>query len=146
MLDVSLSPGDPTFWLHHTYLDKLWWQWQSLNLSSRLTDISGQNTDPSMSAGLAGFGGFGTNLTGLDFSCFGAGFPFTMNSTLNTTGTGLPTLPMPIPINPAFVDYFNDGGNVTTLNHVLNSAGIAKNATVGDVMDIRDDYVCAEYL
>lgn len=53
---------------------------------------------------------------------------------------------MPMTVNSAFVDYFNDGGNVTTLNHVLNSAAIAKNATVGDVMDIRGDFVCAEYL
>ena len=142
MLDVSLSPGDPIFWLHHTYLDKLWWEWQSMNLSSRLTDISGPNTDSLMSFGLPSFG---PNLTSLlDVSCFGAGFPFGQNFTLNATA--LPSLQMPMTVNSAFVDYFNDGGNVTTLNHVLNSAAIAKNATVGDVMDIRGDFVCAEYL
>jgi tyrosinase len=61
MLDVSLSPGDPVFWLHHTYLDKLWWQWQSLNLSSRLTDMSGTNIEAN----------FGANFSSMvDLSCF----------------------------------------------------------------------------
>lgn len=41
MLDVVTSPGDPLFFLHHTNLDRLWWQWQSVNLTARLNDISG---------------------------------------------------------------------------------------------------------
>lgn len=41
MLDVVSSPGDPLFYLHHTNLDRLWWQWQSVNLTARLNDISG---------------------------------------------------------------------------------------------------------
>lgn len=40
------SPGDPVFYLHHTWLDKVWWDWQALNLSSRLYDISGSNYQP----------------------------------------------------------------------------------------------------
>lgn len=43
MINVATSPGDPIFFLHHTYLDRVWWQWQQANLSSRLTDISGRN-------------------------------------------------------------------------------------------------------
>lgn len=59
MLDVTCSPGgkslcksiiksiliniDPIFFLHHTNLDRLWWNWQAMDLESRLTDISGQN-------------------------------------------------------------------------------------------------------
>lgn len=39
----SASPGDPLFFLHHTNLDRLWWQWQQANLSSRLTEMSGRN-------------------------------------------------------------------------------------------------------
>ncbi len=116
MLDVSLSPGDPVFWLHHTYLDKLWWQWQSLNLSSRLTDISGPNIDPLKSAGLQNFGADPTSQ--LNLSCLN-GLALTRNATAALS------LPMPMP-----VDYFNDGGNFTTLNHVLNSAKIAGNATL----------------
>ena len=137
MLDVSLSPGDPVFWLHHTYLDKLWWEWQSLNLSSRLTDLSGPNVDPIMSGGLPPFGADPTSL--LDLSCLN-GFALTPN------GTALPASPLMMPLNPGLIDYFNDGSNLTTLNHVLNSAKIAGNATIRDVMDIRGDFVCAEYL
>ncbi|KAI0127800.1 hypothetical protein BJ170DRAFT_387864 [Xylariales sp. AK1849] len=43
MQDAALSPGDPVFFLHHTNLDRLWWLWQSANLTSRLTDMGGQN-------------------------------------------------------------------------------------------------------
>ncbi|KAH8885006.1 amino acid transporter [Thozetella sp. PMI_491] len=43
MFDVVLSPGDPTFFLHHGWLDAMWWKWQSLDLPARLTDMGGQN-------------------------------------------------------------------------------------------------------
>jgi tyrosinase len=43
MVNLQTSPGDPLFYLHHAYLDKVWWNWQSANLSSRLYDISGTN-------------------------------------------------------------------------------------------------------
>lgn len=43
MINVAASPGDPIFFLHHAYIDRLWWQWQQANLTSRLTDISGPN-------------------------------------------------------------------------------------------------------
>ena len=42
--NLASSPGDPLFYLHHAYIDKLWWEWQSRNLSTRLTDISGPIT------------------------------------------------------------------------------------------------------
>lgn len=41
MGDLYTSPADPIFYLHHANLDRLWWSWQKLNLSTRLTDISG---------------------------------------------------------------------------------------------------------
>ncbi|KXH40506.1 hypothetical protein CSIM01_13881 [Colletotrichum simmondsii] len=41
LTDAYASPGDPLFYLHHANMDRLWWSWQSKNLSSRLTDISG---------------------------------------------------------------------------------------------------------
>lgn len=34
---------DPLFFLHHTNLDRLWWEWQSANLTARLTDMGGRN-------------------------------------------------------------------------------------------------------
>lgn len=43
LADQSSSPGDPLFFLHHTNLDRLWWQWQSANLSSRLNEMGGRN-------------------------------------------------------------------------------------------------------
>lgn len=43
MLDGTLSPGDPVFYLHHSWLDKLWWDWQNLDIENRLTDMGGPN-------------------------------------------------------------------------------------------------------
>ena len=42
MLDPTVSPGDPVFYLHHSYLDKLWWDWQNM-AESRFLDMSGPN-------------------------------------------------------------------------------------------------------
>jgi tyrosinase len=41
MGDLYASPSDPIFFMHHANLDRVWWSWQALNLSARLTDISG---------------------------------------------------------------------------------------------------------
>lgn len=38
------SPGDPLFYLHHTFLDRVWWRWQQQNLPARLSDIAGYTT------------------------------------------------------------------------------------------------------
>lgn len=35
---------DPLFYLHHTFLDRVWWQWQARGLPARLTDLSGYTT------------------------------------------------------------------------------------------------------
>lgn len=35
------SPGDPLFYLHHTWLDKIWWDWQMKDPVNRSKDISG---------------------------------------------------------------------------------------------------------
>jgi len=156
MQDVNLSPGDPIFYLHHTYIDKLWWEWQSEDLGRRLTDISGPNIQefpfgplppgtngtgfPSFGFGAPG-NGSGTGLT-FDPSC-SDGFP-PISLPNNTANGSMPGMPMFKP-NPALSNYFNDGGDVTTLNHTLYSA-VMQNVTIRDVMDIRGDFVCAEYL
>ncbi|KAJ6256432.1 Tyrosinase [Drechslerella dactyloides] len=31
MGDLFLSPNDPSFWLHHANLDRVWWSWQRLD-------------------------------------------------------------------------------------------------------------------
>lgn len=106
MLDVVASPGDPLFFLHHTYLDRVWWQWQQKNLTARLTDISGRNIPL---------------YTYLEQNSFE--YPST-----------------------SVTDYFNDNGNVTTLNHNLWMVGLIPNATIAEVMDLGGDLICAEYI
>ncbi|KAJ7100707.1 tyrosinase [Mycena belliarum] len=44
MGDRFSSPGDPIFYLHHAFLDKLWWQWAGLKFPSRLDEVSGRST------------------------------------------------------------------------------------------------------
>jgi len=125
MANPISSPGDPIFYLHHTYLDKVWWGWQALNLPARLSDITGRNVqDPCV-----GFPGApnGPNNT---FPFPNGTFPGCAN---NTT-----------PVIPQSVD--GDPGNVTTLNHVLNMFGIVSNATIRDVTDIRSELLCYEYV
>ncbi|OLN87075.1 Tyrosinase 9 [Colletotrichum chlorophyti] len=46
----------------------------------------------------------------------------------------------------AFTDYDGNPGNVTTLNHVLWMGGIMPNKTIADVMDLRGEVNCAEYI
>lgn len=41
MSDIYASAGDPMFYMHHNYIDRVWWKWQTANASSRLTDMSG---------------------------------------------------------------------------------------------------------
>lgn len=106
MDDVSLSPADPLFFLHHTNLDRLWWEWQSKN-ASRLTDISGRNV------------AIGRLLVDAQ--------------------------PKVLP-EEAFAPYFGDNGNVTTLEHIMWMAGTAENITIGEVMDIKSDAICVEYI
>ncbi|KAJ0329305.1 hypothetical protein COL922a_012918 [Colletotrichum nupharicola] len=106
MQDPVLSPGDPIFFLHHNNLDRLWWEWQSMNLTARLTDISGQNT-PSDS--------------------------FNLQNNWEAPGAN-------------FTNYSGDPANVTTLTHVLSLYEMLPNVTVGDVMDIGADVICAEYV
>ncbi|KAF2967710.1 hypothetical protein GQX73_g5889 [Xylaria multiplex] len=138
MINILLSPGDPVFYLHHGYLDRLWFDWQSRNPTKRLVEIAGNNTPEFI------FPPGGFNFTGPPpFGGNGTGFP-----PFRGNGTGLPPgggFAMPAP-NKAFEDYFNDGGSLTTLNHTLWSAGIMENVTIEDVMDPERAFVCADYL
>lgn len=51
MTDVDSSPGDPVFYLHHAYLDRLYWQWQQLKPSTNLYAIGGNTTIHEPAAG-----------------------------------------------------------------------------------------------
>lgn len=44
--DVYVGPVDPLFYPHHTNLDRIWWEWQQLDLKRRLKDVSGALTPP----------------------------------------------------------------------------------------------------
>lgn len=44
------------------------------------------------------------------------------------------------------IDGFGDPGNVTTLGHILNMGGIIPNRTILEVMDIRNRFLCYEYV
>lgn len=133
MSNVFSSPGDPLFYLHHTYLDKLWWDWQRRNLTTRLTDISGTNRGI-----LEGFPG--------------GSFP-QFPPPGNGSCSGFPTGPFPSEKVPdtetqgiAVADSAGDPGAVTTLGHVLTLFGILPNVTIADVMDIQGGLLCYEYL
>lgn len=42
--------ADPIFYLHHTYLDKLYWEWQQKNPDQRLTWAGGRTAKPGANA------------------------------------------------------------------------------------------------
>jgi tyrosinase len=146
MLNVFSSPGDPIFYLHHTWLDKIWWDWQSQNLSARLVDITGRNTG-SPFAGFPGFNGTFPPFNGTfppfggppgDGNCTGFGFP-------GGPG-GFPGFPPGTGELEMTVQSDGDPGNETTLGHVLTVYGIVPNVTIKDVMNIQGETLCYEYV
>lgn len=46
MVNPVSSPGDPLFYLHHTWLDKVWADWQARNKTQRIKEIGGTNVMP----------------------------------------------------------------------------------------------------
>lgn len=42
MFNPYSSPGDPLFYLHHAWLDKVWWEWQMGDLRNRVGDVTGR--------------------------------------------------------------------------------------------------------
>lgn len=50
MADKDASPGDPTFYLHHNYIDRLWWQWQQADGANRLYAIGGNTVNETLNA------------------------------------------------------------------------------------------------
>lgn len=39
--DFFVSPGDPTFYLHHAQIDRTWWIWQNQDLAKRQNAVGG---------------------------------------------------------------------------------------------------------
>jgi len=97
----------------------------------RLFEIAGNNT-PSFFFPPGGFNFTGPFPGGFNFTGPPGGPPGGFNFT------------MPPP-DKTIEDYFNDGGNATTLNHTLWSAGILENVTIADVMNPEKGFVCADY-
>src|SRR5512142_1472169 len=88
MVNVQLSPGDPLFWLHHGWIDSLWWKWQSQNVEARVMEMTGPNLPAQATGNFStpggGFGAFP------GAGCFG-GFVPTANGTFqmpNGTNSG----------------------------------------------------------
>lgn len=48
MADKDASPGDPVFYLHHNYIDRLWWKWQAADNETRLWAMSGNTVNETL--------------------------------------------------------------------------------------------------
>ena len=42
--DADNSPADPGFWPHHGMIDRVWWIWQTLDLTTRQYAVAGTGT------------------------------------------------------------------------------------------------------
>lgn len=122
MRDPLTSPGDPVFYLHHSFVDKLWWDWQERDPENRMYDIGGPNAQTPEE----GFPEIPGNMTEEDEKVFGE-----MNDeqkALEESGTR------------------GDDGDQVTLSHVLTTLGIIPEIVVEDIMNTRGGYLCYEYV
>ncbi|KAI9055630.1 hypothetical protein LZ554_000574 [Drepanopeziza brunnea f. sp. 'monogermtubi'] len=80
MTDVDCSPGDPVFYLHHNYLDRLYWQWEQLSPKDRMYNISGYTTvtEPE--------GGWEEMTLDYEMSMFGVGESVRIEEVMNIQG------------------------------------------------------------
>lgn len=153
------SPGDPLFYLHHTFLDKVWADWQLKAPRSRLYDIAGTNEqNPCLVFDKASFAnGPRDRRSKLPYPPWPNGefnFETFPNGTVAFPGMAPLLLPagcvdgvntwVPTPFPEGKKG--DKGGNVTTLGHVLSMLGMVEDVTVGDVMDPGNEYLCYEYV
>ena len=140
MLNVFSSPGDPIFYLHHTWLDKLWWDWQSQNLTSRVKEIGGTNkVSPFLSMPHTSNTTFAEVLAAPTPGCF----PFPFPPTTAPTNSSPPASHVEDVMS---VKIAGDPADVTTLGHVLTVHGSIPDATINDVMNIQGSLLCYEYV
>lgn len=116
MLNPISSPGDPLFYLHHAFIDKIWWDWQSADLDARLYSIGGPNVkDPNRPAPI----------------------PDSSTKILHRRADDS--------TGKERTRHLGDNGNITTLRHKLSLLGIVPDITAADVMDIGNKLLCYEY-
>jgi tyrosinase len=160
MVNVQLSPGDPLFWLHHAWIDRLWWTWQKRNLDARVSEISGPNLPFQFTGNTKDLGDL---ITGMPMGCPGGFAPrpgagnipipngtnpanVTIPSLNNGTRNGTSPFGAFAPKeNKAITAYWGDEGSQVTLKHVLWSVGIMPNSTAAEMMDNRAPNLCVEY-
>ena len=121
--DAHTSPNDPVFYLHHAYIDKLWWDWQEKNRAQRLYAVGGINKqDPAVG-----------------FIEMPGDMAFEAANIFQSS---------PNAAQLAFIPQGDDGdnGDLVTLNHTFTSWGHIPDAKVRDVMDSRGGYLCYEYV
>lgn len=51
MQEVSFSPGDPLFYMHHGFIDRNYWVWQNADTAERYTQLGGYTTQTEPSTG-----------------------------------------------------------------------------------------------
>lgn len=128
-LSILTGTIDPIFYLHHTWLDKVWWDWQKRDPVRRLKDISGRKVGFSTGPGgqlPPGFPEFPGGVLPPDFD-FADLLDF----------TGPPTwTPRPEVV-----------ADPVKLDDTLNMFKVIGNLTVRDVMDIKGGSpLCYEYV
>lgn len=141
---------DPVFYLHHTWLDKKWWDWQKEN-PERIYDIGGGKDG--YIPGIAGPPPPGV---------FPPGFENLNLTLLFPDGAPLPGIPFMQPppgvlppgvvmpaVNTSAPPSWRPG-NVTVedpvaLEDVIDMLGVIPSPLVADVMDIQGGYLCYEY-
>ncbi|KAK1827430.1 hypothetical protein QBC39DRAFT_314872 [Podospora conica] len=80
------SPGDPIFYLHHTWLDKVWWNWQAGgDRAERMGRVAGRNVQADRLPGFPARPGNIPKPTGADGD---PGTETTMGHVLNMFGNG----------------------------------------------------------
>lgn len=130
MLNPISSPGDPLFYLHHAFIDKLWWNWQTADEEERLYAIGGPNVkDPNRPApipegGMPSQNGASPALPGKRGM---EGHHHARRHSVGRRAAG-------------------DAGNQTTLAHGISLFDLLPDVTAEDVMDVRNELLCYEYI
>ncbi|PPJ49974.1 hypothetical protein CBER1_04743 [Cercospora berteroae] len=126
MLNPISSPGDPMFYVHHAFVDKLWWDWEVADSEKRLYAIGGPTVkDPNRPAPVPE--GWAPN----------GEVPARMRKRheAHVRKHGLKRQ-----------DDVAEGNGTTTLQHGISLFGLLEDVTAEDVMDIRNELLCYEYI